>query len=67
MSAPISYTLPGAVQATGLSRSTLERAIRTGLLRAKRSGKPDSDGKPTGVYVIKADDLVAFIDAMEAA
>ena len=34
---------------------------------APRTGKPDPDGKPTGVDLIKADDLMAFIDGLEAA
>lgn len=66
MSAPISYSLPGAVAATGLSRSTLDRAIRSGHLRAKKTG-PLVDGKPTGVYLITHADLTAYIDGLEAA
>lgn len=63
MSTPISYSLPGAVAATGLSRSTLERAIREGTLRAKKSSK-DADGNPKGVWVIKADALAAYVDGL---
>lgn len=60
---PISYNLKGAVAASGLSASTLERAIKAGHLRAKKSGK-DEDGNPTGVWVIAADSLKAYIDGL---
>lgn len=63
MTTPISYSLPGAVAATGLSRSTLERAIREGTLRAKKSSK-DKNDQPAGVWVIKADALAKFIDGL---
>ena len=67
MTTPIAYKLADAAAATGLSGKTLLRAITAGTLPAKRTGKPDPDGKPTGVYLIKADDLMAFIDGLEAA
>lgn len=59
----ISYSLKGAAAATGLSSNTLERAIRTGHLRAKKSST-DEDGNPTGVWVIPAESLKAYVDAM---
>lgn len=62
----ISYSMAGAVEATGISRSSLLRAINSGHLQAKRTG-PLVDGKPTGPYLVKADDLEAYIDGMEAA
>lgn len=61
MSTPLAYSLPGAVEASGLSRSTLLRAIGTGELRAKKSAK-DADGNPVGSWVIPAESLKAFID-----
>lgn len=64
--APISYSMAGAVAATGLSRSTLDRAIRAGRLRAKKSGV-DELGEPAGVWVIPADALRAFVDSLEDA
>lgn len=63
MTAPLSYSMPGAVEATGLSRSQLERAIRAGKLRAKKSSE-DADGNPTGVWVIPAESLKAYIDGL---
>lgn len=67
MTAPIAYKLADAAAATGLSGKTLLRAINAGHLPAKRTGKPDANDKPTGVYLIKAVDLMAFIDGLEAA
>lgn len=63
MTAPIAYSMAGAVETTGLSRSTLERAIRTGQLKAKRTST-DDDGKPTGAWVFTAPALQAFIDGL---
>lgn len=63
MTTPISYSMPGAVAATGLSRSTLERAIRAGQLRAKKSNA-DDDGNPIGAWVIPADALRSYIDGL---
>lgn len=60
MSAPISYSMPGAVAASGLSRATLMRAIGSGKLRAKKSSE-DEDGNPVGSYVILHADLERFL------
>lgn len=60
---PLAYSLAGAVEASGLSKSTLERAIRAGRLRAKKSDV-DADGNPAGVWVIPAASLQAFIDGL---
>lgn len=60
---PISYSLKGAAAATGLSPSAIERAIRSGHLRAKKSSK-DADGNPTGVWVIPAASLQSYIDGL---
>ena len=56
----LAYSIAGAVAATGLSKSHLERAIRTGELRAKKSGR-DKDGEPTGKYVILAAELDRYL------
>ncbi|WP_436699920.1 hypothetical protein [Nocardioides sp. BYT-33-1] len=63
MSTPLSYSMAGAVAATGLSKSTLERAIKAGRLRAKKSDQ-DEDGNPTGVWVITHEALMAFVDGL---
>lgn len=61
--APISYSMSGAVKATGLSRSTLDRAIKAGRLKAKHSNV-DELGDGCGVLVIFHSDLVAFLEAL---
>ena len=60
---PFSYSIAGAVTATGLSKSHLERAIRSGELKAKKSSK-DSEGEPKGKYVILARDLEAYLEGL---
>lgn len=60
---PVSYSLAGAAAATGLSKSTLQRAIRAGRLRAKKSDA-DEDGNPVGVLVIPHADLQRFVDGL---
>jgi hypothetical protein len=63
MTTPLAYSLTGAVTATGMSRATLERAIRAGRLRAKKSSQ-DENGEPTGSWVIPAASLQAYIDGL---
>lgn len=60
---PLSYSITGASVATGLSPSYLDRAIKTGALRAKKSGR-DKDGNPTGKHVILHADLEAYLDGL---
>lgn len=59
----LSYSIAGAVAATGLSKSHFDRAIRAGRLRAKKSGR-DESGEPTGKYVILAADLERYLDEL---
>ncbi|MFT3871576.1 MAG: hypothetical protein QM714_02850 [Nocardioides sp.] len=61
--APISYSLAGAALATGLSKATLDRAIKAGHLQAKKSSI-DEDGNPVGSWVITADALRAYVDGL---
>lgn len=63
MTTPIAYNMPGAVEASGQSRSTLERAIRAGKLRAKKSSK-DEDGNPTGQWVILHAELEKYLESL---
>lgn len=60
---PIAYSMSGAVKASGLSRSTLDRAIKAGRLKAKKSDV-DENGDPCGVLVIFHRDLAAFLEAL---
>lgn len=59
----LAYTLATAAEATGLSRKTLDRAIKAGTLRAKRTGLT-ADGEPAGSFVILADALQAWLDSL---
>jgi hypothetical protein len=63
MSGPIAYSLAGAAEAIGKSPSYVERAIKAGTLRAKKSGV-GADGEPVGSWVIPAKSLEAFIDGL---
>lgn len=54
---PVSYDIPGAALATGLSETTLRDAVRRGDLAAHYSGT-----KP----VIEREELRAFIQALPA-
>jgi hypothetical protein len=64
----LSYDLKTAAAATDLSRSTLDRAIRAGLLKARRSDSNDREtGKGRGKVVILAADLQAYLDALTEA
>lgn len=63
MTKPLAYTFRTAEEATGLSRKTLERAVKAGRLKAKRTGVTE-DGQPSGSYVILADGLQAWLDGL---
>lgn len=63
MTTPLSYSVQTAVAATGLSKSHLEREIKAGRLKAKKSSQ-SADGEPTGKHVILAADLAAYLDAL---
>lgn len=63
MTERLAFTLQDAADATGLSKSHFDRAIRAGQLRAKRSNKT-KDGEGTGRLLILAADLRAYLDAL---
>lgn len=65
MTTPLSYSVKAAAVATHLSTSYLDRAIKAGKLRARRSSE-DADGNPTGNRVILAADLTAFLNNLPA-
>ena len=62
-----------AAVATGLSPDTIKAAIRSGRLRAKRSGRLEKDttrgkaGDPAGRYLIYVDALREWLDGLEDA
>lgn len=63
MTIALSYTLSTAATATGLSRKSIERAVKSGALRAKRSSVTE-DGEPAGTYLILASDLQAWLESL---
>lgn len=62
--APLSYSITAAVEATGLSKSHLDRAIRAGDLKARKSGRDEETGEPVGKWVLLAKDLQAYLDSL---
>lgn len=64
--ARLSYSIADAVEATGLSRSHLDRAIREGKLRTKTT-KLDKDQRAVGKRVILARELDAYLEGLEDA
>jgi transposase len=64
----LAYSIAEAAAAIGVSADTIKKAIHSTShpLAAKRTGKNDK-GEPTGKYLILHDDLVAWLDGLEAA
>jgi excisionase family DNA binding protein len=62
----IALTRQEAAEVTGVSLDTIIRAIRSGELKAKRSGK-DKKGQPAGKYVIPVKAIEAWIEGLEDA
>lgn len=60
---PLAYSIQSAAAASGLSVSALDRAIRSGKLRAKSSSE-DDDGNPNGKRLILASELQAYLDGL---
>lgn len=69
----LAFNTTEAATATGLSEDTIKKAIRTGKLRAKRSGRLEKDttrgraGDPAGRYLVTESDLRAWLDSLEDA
>ncbi len=59
----LAFSIAGAAEATGLSESHLDRAIKAGLLRVKRTSE-DEAGNPVGKRVILASSLADYLDAL---
>lgn len=58
----ISYNVDQAASQVGLKPATIKRAITSRQLKAKASSM--DTGRVTGKYLIRHDDLVAWIDGM---
>jgi len=63
MTVKLAYTIPEAVDATGLGERQIRDAIRAGRLRTKRTGT-DKDGEPAGKHVILHSALEAFLEGL---
>lgn len=63
MTDPLSYSKAGASDATGVSEQTIDRAIKAGRLRAKRTSET-KDGEPTGKVLIRATDLADWLESL---
>lgn len=57
------YTRDEAAEEARVSHDTIKRAIAKGELRAKRTSR-DSDGKGVGKYLISAEALREWFDAL---
>lgn len=66
MSARLAYSVLEAAATTGLSKSTIERAINSGQLPC-RTTSTDAEGNPTGKRVILHADLESWLDRLPAA
>ncbi|MCW2529348.1 MAG: hypothetical protein JWM76_4208 [Pseudonocardiales bacterium] len=63
MTAPRAYSKAAAAEAAGVSEQTIDRAIKAGLLRAKRTSKT-ADGEPAGKVVILVTALDAWLEGL---
>lgn len=63
MTATLSYSKRGAAEASGVSVQTIDRAIKAGKLRAKRTSETE-DGEPAGNVLILASDLAAWLESL---
>lgn len=63
MSTALSYSKRGAAEASGVSVQTIDRAIKSGKLRAKRTSET-ADGEPSGNVLILATDLTAWLESL---
>ena len=59
----LSYSIKEAVEATGLSATHLDTAIRSGALRSRRTVERDN-GEVAGKRLILTADLQAYLDAL---
>lgn len=60
----LAYSVREAAEATGLSTTHLDTAIRKRLLKARRTIQDPETGEVGGKRLIRAADLQAYIDAL---
>lgn len=63
MNVKLAFSVKEAAQATGLSASHIDRAVRAGHLKIRRTKKSDN-GEVAGNRVILAADLEAYLAAL---
>ena len=63
MTVQLAYSKAGAAESSGVSVQTINRAIKSGRLRAKRTSET-KDGEPTGRVLIRAADLASWLDGL---
>lgn len=61
MTTTVAYTVKTAAEATGLSERTIDRAIKSGDLKATR---PKVDGRSIAKDVISASELARWIEGL---
>ena len=59
----LAYSKSGAAKAADVSPQTLDRAIKAGRLKAKRTSET-KDGEPAGKILILASDLAAWLEGL---
>jgi hypothetical protein len=63
MTTALAYNKAQAAKAAGVSEQTLDRAIKTGKLRAKRTSET-KDGEPAGKVLILASALESWLESL---
>lgn len=63
MSTPLAYSKTSAALSAGVSSQTIDRAIKAGKLRAKRTSVTE-DGEPAGNVLILATDLATWLESL---
>jgi excisionase family DNA binding protein len=66
LGARLFYTREEAAEVTRLSKGTIDRYLRSGELKAKRSAR-DADGNPAGKVLISRDALMEWFEGLEDA
>lgn len=65
MSDPIAYTPQTAAAALGVSQDLIRKAVNAGVIKAKRTGATNPDGRQTGRILIARGDLLDWFHGLE--
>ncbi|MDF9717383.1 hypothetical protein INN71_02520 [Nocardioides sp. ChNu-153] len=63
----LAYDTAELIEATGLSKDTIDQAVATGRLRAKKSGVNKKTGEPAGKRVYLEEDVRDFLRSLLSA